>query len=71
MKRVSLIELQCPECTQSVRFARDELVEGAVIACRHCGFEAELQQEYDTFDHKKRWFLVDPLSGDEEEERRA
>lgn len=70
--RDTLVELQCPECTEPVRVAEDELVEGAPVSCRHCGIEAELRQEFETFDHKKRWFLVDPLTErDEEEQRRA
>lgn len=65
------IDLQCPECTASVRVARDELVEGAPVQCLHCGTEAELRHEYDTFEHRKRWFLVDPLAEPDDAERRA
>ena len=70
--RDTLTELPCPECFEPVRVAEDELVEGAAVTCRHCGLEVELRQEFETFDHGKRWFLVDPLAErDEEEARRA
>jgi hypothetical protein len=69
-RRSALLELQCPECTGTVRVARDELVEGAPVECLHCGTQAELRNEYDTFDHRKRWFLVDPLAEPGDEERR-
>ena len=67
----SLLELQCPECDTPVRVARDELIEGAPIQCRHCGLEAELRADYDVYAHKNVWFLVDPLAEREEEERRS
>lgn len=70
--RDTLLELECPECAEPVRVARDELIEGAPVTCRHCSLEAELRKEFETFTHKERWFLVDPLAeGDEEEQRRA
>jgi len=69
-RRGHFIELQCPECAASVRVARDELIEGAVAQCRHCGIETELRQEFDTFAHRQRWFLVDPLADNDDEERR-
>lgn len=70
--RRRLLELQCPECTGSVRVARDELVEGAPMQCLHCGIEAELRHDLDVFSHKKRWYLVDPLrERDADEERRS
>lgn len=63
-------DLQCPECTGLVRFARDELVEGDTAQCRHCGTESEISQEAD-FDGRIRWVLVDPLADQGDEERRA
>lgn len=70
--RDGLLELQCPECTGTVRVARDELIEGAPMECLHCGIEAELRHDYDTFTHRKQWFLVDPLrERDADEERRS
>lgn len=72
VERRRWLELQCPECTGTVRVAPDELIEGAPIGCLHCGIEAELRQDYDTFTQKKRWFLVDPLrERDADEERRT
>ena len=53
--------LQCPECTEEVRVSRDELVEGAPIACGHCAMEAELTREFDDATGKTRWILVAPL----------
>ena len=70
-RRNRFLELQCPECTNSVRVARDELVEGAPVECLHCGTRAELRNDFDVFSRKKIWFLVDPLTEREEEERRA
>jgi len=70
-RRGHFLDLQCPECAGSVRVARDELVEGVVTQCRHCGTETELRQEFDTFAARKRWFLVDPLMDDEDERRTA
>ena len=71
-RRRGWLELPCPECTGTVRVASDELIEGAPVGCRHCGIEAELRQEFDTFAHQKRWFLVDPLrERDADEERRT
>lgn len=70
-RRSTLLELECPECAGTVRVARDELIEGAPIECLHCGTRAELRNEYDTFAHRKRWFLVDPLAEAGDEERRA
>ena len=70
-RRRAPLELQCPECANPVRVARDELIEGAPIQCRHCGLEAELRADYDVYAHKNVWFLVDPLAEREEEERRS
>jgi hypothetical protein len=70
--RNRLLELPCPECTGTVRVALDELIEGSPFECLHCGTAAELRQDYDTFTHSKRWFLVDPLrERDADEERRT
>ena len=70
--RHRLLELQCPECTATVRVAPDELIEGAPIGCLHCGIEAELQQDVDPFTRRKQWVLVDPLrERDADEERRS
>lgn len=70
--RNGLLDLQCPECTGTVRVAADELIEGAPLECLHCGIEAELRQDYDTFTHQKHWFLVDPLrERDADEGRRS
>jgi hypothetical protein len=70
--RNGLVELQCPECTGTVRVARDELIEGAPLECLHCGIEAELRRDYDVFTHRKHWFLIDPLrERDADEERRS
>ena len=66
-----MLELQCPECDAAVRVARDELIEGTPVQCRHCGTEAELRADYDVFAGKKTWFLADPLAEREDEERRA
>jgi predicted Zn finger-like uncharacterized protein len=68
--RRNFFDLQCPECTGLVRVARDELVEGGAVQCRHCGTEAEITQEAD-FDGRTRWILIDPLADYGDEERRV
>ena len=70
-RRKAILELECPECSEAVRIAHDELVEGAAVSCRHCGAEAELTEEYDDFEGRMHWVLVDPLAEDDDEERRA
>jgi ribosomal protein S27E len=70
-RRSRILELQCPECTESVRVARDELIEGAPVECLHCGTQAELRNDYDFFSREKAWYLVDPLTERDEEERRS
>ena len=68
--RRNFFDLTCPECTGLVRVARDELVEGGTVQCRHCGTESEMLQEAD-FDGRLRWVLFDPLADYGEEERRT
>lgn len=67
------LKLQCPECTQAVRVAQDELVEGGTVYCRNCGNEAELTLGFDGETGRQAWLLLDPLAGfdDDEEERRV
>lgn len=69
--RRRVLKLQCPECTQDVRVARDELIEGVAVQCQHCGSEAELAQEFDEAAGASHWVLIDPLADyDEPEPRR-
>lgn len=64
--------LQCPECTHTVRVARDELVEGATAYCQRCGNESELSLGLNGETGEQEWLLLDPLadSDDDGEERR-
>ena len=70
--RPRFLKLQCPECTQAVRVARDEMVEGGTVYCRHCGNESELTLGFDGETGRQQWLLLDPLADfeDDLEERR-
>jgi predicted Zn finger-like uncharacterized protein len=66
-----VLELQCPECTQTIRVPQSDLVEGAAVHCGHCGSEPELTQEFEDVTGKTRWILVDPFADYDEDETRA
>jgi hypothetical protein len=68
------LKLQCLECTHMIRVARDELVEGGTVYCRHCDTESELTLGLDGSTGREAWMLLDPLvdlDDDDEEERRV
>lgn len=64
------LDLPCPECGGRIRLAREELADGAVAPCRHCGFAATITREVDGHGEYGAWILVDP-DADLDEERRA
>jgi len=70
-KRDQILDLPCPECGTDVRLAPEDLAEGFTTECRHCGITVELRQEFDPPRAQRRWYLVDPLAEDANEERRT
>lgn len=56
------LDLQCPECTQTVAVQASALVEAGTVRCPACGTTAELTHEFDEAQGRSRWILVDPLA---------